>query len=119
MKILTAGMALAAVLITVSVSVTGCIHTEETVVKDESRAPVEFENDTAGRVFYEALSRMPDAERRTEKESEVSIPVVFSHKQKVVRGSNHAFNQAVLRCDTNRDGRITESEARIFSESVP
>jgi hypothetical protein len=26
-----------------------------------------------------------------------------------------AFNQAVRRCDTNGDGKITEQEARIFA----
>jgi hypothetical protein len=96
----------------------GCIHTHDTVVKDETRMPVEFENDTAGRLFYETLSRIPDSGRTTEKHTEVSIPVVFSHEQKVVRGPNSNFNDAVRRCDTNQDRRITETEARIFSGTV-
>ena len=36
----------------------------------------------------------------------------------VVRGPNEAFNLAVTRCDTNRDGQITEQEARIFADTV-
>jgi hypothetical protein len=28
-----------------------------------------------------------------------------------------AFNNAVMRCDTNKDGVITEAEARIFAEN--
>ena len=38
---------------------TGCIHTHETVVRDEPRVSVSFENEVAGRVFYETLSKMP------------------------------------------------------------
>ena len=113
MKHLPLGLALAAVLST------GCIHTTNTTTKDEARVPIEFENDTAGRIFYEALSRIPDSNGRDESESEVSLPVVFSHKQKTVRGPNLGFNSAVRRCDTNQDGRITEVEARIFNGSVP
>jgi len=46
------------------------------------------------------------------------VPVVFKHKRHVVEGESIAFNQAVRRCDTNGDGRITEQEARIFAESM-
>lgn len=94
----------------------GCIHTEETVVKDVARTPVEFESDLAARTFYEALSRVPDSERRQESKTEVKLPVVFGHERRVLQGPNQAFNDAVLRCDTNRDGRVTEMEARIFAE---
>lgn len=100
-------------------AVTGCIHTNETVVKDEARMPVEFENDAAGRVFYETLSRIQGSGDRTVSRSEVSLPVVFSHERKTVHGPNIGFNDAVRRCDTNVDQRITESEARIFATSVP
>src|SRR5687767_7510307 len=36
---------------------TGCISTEQTVYQDQERVRIEFENDTAGRLFYEALSK--------------------------------------------------------------
>ncbi len=106
-------------LVLVALTGAGCIHTQETVIRDETREPVEFENDAAGRLFYEALSRMPENERKTEQDTEVSLPVVFSHKTKVVRGPNTGFNTAVRRCDTNHDHRITETEARIFGATVP
>lgn len=96
----------------------GCIHTHETVVRDEVRLPVEFENDTAARVFYETLSRTTEFGEKTEKRTEVELPVIFSHEQKTVRGPNTGFNEAVRRCDTNQDGRITEVEARVFSAVV-
>lgn len=98
---------------------TGCINTNQTVIKDEPRLPVSFENDTAGRVFYEALSRIPGTGDSTESRSEVSLPIVFHHETKTVRGPNHGFNDAVRRCDTNQDGIITETEARIFAGTVP
>ena len=97
---------------------TGCISTEQTVYQDQERAKVEFENDTAGRLFYEALSKQQNRHSRTESKTEVSIPVVFDHKRRVVEGESVAFNQAVRRCDTNGDGRITELEARIFAEQA-
>lgn len=94
----------------------GCISTDRTVYRDEPRLKVAFENDTAARLFYEAQARMKT--RRTESHTEVSIPVVFDHKEHVVTGDAVTFNEAVRRCDTNGDGKITEQEARIFSEHV-
>lgn len=98
-------------------ALSGCITHEETVYRDAPRAKVEFENDTAARVFYEALSRSPSDHGNRESKNEVSIPIVFSYKERVVRGENAAFNDAVMRCDTNQDGRITEKEARIFADN--
>ena len=97
---------------------TGCISTEQTVYQDQERVKVEFENDTAGRLIYEALSKQQSQRGRSESKTEVSIPVVFDHKRRVVEGESVAFNRAVRRCDTNGDGRITELEARIFAEQA-
>ncbi len=97
---------------------TGCIHTHETVVHDDSRIAASFESDAAARSFYESLSRLPNGGQRQESKTEVSIPIVFEHERRVVRGPNQAFNEAVNRCDTNRDGKITEQEARIFADTV-
>lgn len=96
---------------------TGCISTDKTVYREEERMKVEFENDTAGRLFYETLSKVRSSGNRTESKTEVSLPVVFKHKHRVVEGESTGFNLAVRRCDTNRDGKITEQEARIFAES--
>src|SRR5580765_1860249 len=87
---------------------TGCITHESTVVHDVDRTPVEFENDAAARLFYETLSKMPSRGDRAESTTEVDIPVVFEHKRHVVTGPNTAFNRAVAKCDTNKDGKITE-----------
>jgi hypothetical protein len=96
--------------------IAGCITHDETVVRDVSRLPVEFESDLAARTFYETLSKHPNSGTRTESSTKVEIPIVFDHKQKVVSGPNAAFNEAVGVCDSNKDGKITESEARIFAE---
>ena len=100
-----------------ALSLTGCISTNQTVYREEERVKVEFESDTAGRIFYEALSKARGSHNRSDSTTEVSLPIVFSHKHRVVEGESLAFNQAVRQCDTNGDGRITEQEARIFAES--
>ena len=95
---------------------TGCISNEETVVRDMERVKVEFENETAARMFYETLSKYPNTGNRTESTTRLAIPVVFDHKRKVVTGPNYNFNEAVGVCDSNKDGKITEMEAKIFTE---
>jgi len=96
----------------------GCISTEKTNYRDESRMPVAFENETAGRLFYETLSKTGAQPGRRESKTEICIPILFDHTQRTVDGENIAFNAAVRRCDTNADGKITELEARIYAESV-
>ena len=96
----------------------GCITHKSTVVKDVERTRVEFENDTAARFFYEALSKMPESRHHTESTTEIEIPVIFDNERHVVSGPNAAFNVAVADCDSNKDGKITELEAKIFAEHV-
>ena len=96
----------------------GCISHNETVTKDVDRRKVEFENESAARIFYEALSHVPNQGTKNEETSKFEIPVVFEYHKHVVSGPNGAFNDAVTRCDTNKDGKITETEAKIFAEDV-
>jgi hypothetical protein len=93
---------------------TGCISRHETIHRDVERIKVQFENETAGRIFYEKLSRMPDMNHQ---ESNVSfgIPLVLDYERKVVSDNNDKFNRAIRECDVNGDGMITVVEAKIFS----
>src|SRR5688572_33406370 len=104
-------------LLALAVANTGCISTTKTVYNEPERLKVEFENDTAGKLFYETLSKQPRS-NRSESKTDISIPIVFEHKHQVIEGTNVAFNDAVRRCDTNGDGKITELEAKIYSESA-
>ena len=94
----------------------GCVHSHETHYKEDDRVSVEFENETAGRTFYESFSRRGHHRDATERSTTVQLPFVFSHEYKVLRGRNSEFTRAVAECDTNRDGRITEMEARIYGD---
>ena len=96
----------------------GCISTEKTTYRDGERMRVSFENESAGRMFYEALSKTEGSAKRSESTTEISIPIVFEHKQRTIEGDNMLFNDAVRRCDSNGDGKITEQEARIYLDSV-
>jgi hypothetical protein len=93
----------------------GCISNESTLVKDVERTRVEFENETAGRIFYEALSKQTSKYSKSESTTEVSVPILYQHKRHVVTGPNAAFNDAVSICDANKDGKITEVEAKIYA----
>jgi len=101
----------------IALVLSGCISHEQTVYREEPRLKVTFENEAAGRMFYEGLGRMPADRGRSESTTHVSIPIVFDHRERIIRGENSAFNNAVRRCDTNGDGCITEQEAKIFVES--
>jgi hypothetical protein len=48
----------------------------------------------------------------------VSVPIVYEHKRHVVTGANAAFNKAVSICDANKDGKITEVEAKIYADQA-
>jgi len=96
----------------------GCISHEATVVKDVERSRVEFENETAGRIFYETLSKQTPKYSKSESTTQVSVPIVYEHKRHVVTGTNAAFNKAVSICDANRDGKITEVEAKIYADQA-
>ena len=93
----------------------GCISTHETVYRDVERIKVEFETPAAAGIFYEALNRH-SPKQASESRTEVHIPIIFEHTRTEKDSGNTAFNQAVRRCDSNQDGRITEAEARIYAD---
>ncbi|HYG23880.1 MAG TPA: hypothetical protein VEH04_13940 [Verrucomicrobiae bacterium] len=93
----------------------GCITHSQTVYRDAERTPVEFESDGAARLFYETMTKQSGSRDKSESSTHVSLPIVFSHERKIVPGKNVEFNRAVDSCDSNKDGRITEAEARIYA----
>ena len=97
------------------VALAGCITHKSVVYQDVDRVKVEFESDAAARLFFETLSRNSAAGKHSESTTTISIPLVFQNEQKVVPGRNVGFNEAVAICDSNKDGKITESEARIYA----
>jgi hypothetical protein len=94
-------------------ALTGCISSRSTSYSDVERTKVAFASERAGRLFYETLSRLPHQERE-ESTNQVSL-ILIDFERKVVSGPNRSFNSAVERCDTDKDGTITEEEAQIFS----
>ena len=100
---------------TLPIMLTGCISHTSVEYRDEERASVEFESDAAARLFYETLTKNPRVGKQSEERWNIEIPFVFEHSGQVRSGRNVAFNQAVAACDTNKDGRITEAESRIFA----
>ena len=98
-----------------SLGLTGCITHRSTVYEDVQRVPVEFESDAAARLFYETLSRNSGRGQHSESTTTVAVPFVFQNEQKTVAGPNVQFNDAVAACDSNRNGKITEQEARIYA----
>jgi hypothetical protein len=97
----------------------GCIGPlfshDTTVYRDVERTKVEFESDAAARLFYETLSKNPKDQKHSESSTHVNIPILYSQSRKVVPGRNAEFNEAVDACDLNKDGKITELEAKIFA----
>jgi hypothetical protein len=102
---------------TCALGMAGCITHRATIVRDTERTKVEFENETAGRIFYEALSKMCDDGSHRESTTKIDL-ILIEHEEHVVRGQNAKFNEAVARCDTNKGGKITEVEAKIFADQV-
>jgi hypothetical protein len=97
------------------VTLAGCITHKSVVYQDVERVKVEFESDAAARLFFETLTRNNPSRANSESTTTISIPIVFENEQKTVAGPNVKFNAAVAICDSNKDGKITELDARVFA----
>lgn len=102
--------------VSAGVLASGCITHDETTYRDVSRIDVKFENDTASGIFYGALARSTSGHGVQESTTRVTVPFLIHSKQRVVKGDSAAFNEAAARCDANKDGVITEAEARSFAD---
>ncbi|MEK9810071.1 MAG: hypothetical protein VW362_06455 [Candidatus Nanopelagicales bacterium] len=86
-------------------------------MNDPDRIAVNFASERAGRVFYEALSRMPDLGSREENRSSVSL-ILINVGSRIITGPSAKFNAAVAMADSDRNGMITEQEADIFASTA-
>lgn len=93
-----------------------CVTKESNVVRDGERARVEFENEAAAKTFFEGMEKGGYKTQETHSTTKFELPIVFEYRRNVTTGKNAGFNRAVEICDTNKDGKITEVEARIFAE---
>lgn len=95
----------------------GCMtlfHKTEVVRGQESRRPVQFENVQAADAFQTALKQHPN---HVIGGSRLGVPCVTLFSKSVELSESAAWNDAVMRCDTNQDGMITYDEAAIFAKS--
>lgn len=110
--------ALALVLSTTCLALTaGCISSRTTAYNDVERVKVSFASEKAGRVFYEALTKVKAKTPREESKSSVNL-ILIDFERRTVTGPNTFFNESVSRCDTDQNGTITEQEAEIFAAAA-
>ena len=91
-----------------------CVHQESNVVKDSERAKVEFENEAAARNFFDGMQKGGFSTKQTTSTTKFELPIIFEYRKNVTSGANSGFNRAVQLCDSNKDGKITELESKIF-----
>lgn len=96
----------------------GCIsfyHKTEQVRSDEERMKIEFESETAGKLFHDKADAAI-RKRNPEGSTQFGVPFVSFYSKTRVVSKNAAYNDELRKCDTNKDGMITDVEARIYSE---
>ncbi|MBL9205840.1 MAG: hypothetical protein JNN01_12180 [Opitutaceae bacterium] len=96
-----------------ALSLSGCINASSTVKVDQPRRQVSFENETAGRLFYETLSHVQTSRPAGENKTSVSLLLVNVERREVT-GPNSLFNEAIDVCDSDHNGTITLTEATIY-----
>jgi hypothetical protein len=94
----------------------GCLLVQdkkEYLRRDESVKKIEFESEEAGRLFHKQRKRNR-CRTQAGRESLV-IPFIIVYHKKTELSSNARYNDEIEKCDSNGDGMITLSEARIYS----
>jgi hypothetical protein len=99
---------------------TGCIsltifNKTEIVRSEEPRLPVKFETVKASCLFQEKVAEQPKEIAR----SKVGVPFVNLSAKAVVLADSAHFNEELRKCDSDQDGLITETEARIYAGKGP
>lgn len=95
----------------------GCLfthHQTNMVRQDEIRREVEFES-LAARQAFSARAYDAAAREKATKTKVVAIPFLLWQSRMDVLSDNAYYNDQVVACDTNGDGRITVAEAVAYS----
>jgi hypothetical protein len=96
-----------------SLTASGCVT--RSVVKDEARQQVRFASAEAAQAFYETYLAVYYPPRAGDS---VALAVTMPYRQERHSTDNVFFNAAVRSADSNRDGVISEDEARAYGESA-
>ena len=100
----------------VAISSTGCItiyNKKEEIGEREERLSVTFESEDSAQLFNTTASRKLKKPSPTDT-SFVGIPFVTLYSKTTVLSENARFNDEIRRCDSNRDGIITDAEAKAY-----
>ena len=100
---------------TLLASLPGCLtlYSKTEVVRGgEARRPVKFESPEAADEFYKALK----AQDKTISGTFFGVPFVTLFEKDQQLSDAAMWNDAVVKCDTDQDGLITLTEARIFAK---
>jgi hypothetical protein len=107
-------MKMSHITIPASIAVLGCITSgcvTHTTIKDESRQSVHFSSPEAAQTFYDAYL----SGNNLKGDGYVAVYVALPYEHRTVSTDNVRFNSAVQAADSNRDGMISEEEARAFA----
>ena len=107
---------LSGVLIAFTLSSTGCItlySKKEEIGEREERLTINFESEDAAQLFNTTAARRLKKPAPTDK-SYVGIPFVTLYSKTTVLSENARYNDEIRRCDSDRDGIITDAEAKAY-----
>jgi hypothetical protein len=95
----------------------GCVtfYSKTDIVGDgEPRLAVAFENGDAAQQFQAAMKRMDSHAGSTY----VGVPLITVYERDERLSETALWNEAVRKCDTNKDGVITTDEVAAFNKSL-
>lgn len=105
-----------ALLLAASLAMSGCLSlcsTNEVVRSDEARRPVSFELPAVAEKFSK-VAKLDKAKQVGGVYTGVLFITLYSREQWL--GENAKFNDAVVKCDTDQNGVITDQEVESFGK---
>ena len=114
MPLQRAAVALAAASV---LTISGCVtfYSKTEIVGDgESRMAISFENGDAAQQFQAAMKRMDSHAGSTY----FGVPFITVYERDQRLSDVALWNDAIRRCDTNKDGVITTDEVAAFAKAI-